>query len=82
MIDCNVCPDHGALKKELEYLSSDLNDTKKSMKELIKQMSDLNTEMLKLEGREKLMLGIFALAGTILSSIGSVIGCFITAYIK
>lgn len=82
MSDCNVCPDHGALKKELEYLSADLQETKKSMKDLIKQISDLHTEMLKLESREKLMLGIFALAGTILSSVGSVIGCFITAYLK
>lgn len=80
--DCKNCPEHGALSVQIEHIQTELKEYKENMKNLVSQISELKTEILKLENREKLMIGIFALAGTVVSSLGSIIGCVITAYLK
>lgn len=80
--DCKTCHEHGAFVVELEHLAESVKEQKEYMAKLTSQVSELKTEILKLESREKIMLGVFALAGTVLSSLGSIIGCAITAYLK
>ena len=52
------------------------------MKELKESVSNLKTDMIRLESREKIILAVFAFVGTIVSTLGSVVGCLITAYVR
>ena len=52
------------------------------MKELNDNVNNMKTDMIKLESREKIILAVFAFVGTIVSTLGSVVGCLITAYVK
>lgn len=81
-IECTNCPDHGKLVVEIEHLQESIKESNKTMKELNDNVNNMKTDMIKLESREKMILAIFAFVGTIVSTLGSVVGCFITAYVK
>lgn len=80
--DCKNCPEHGKLVVEIEHLQENIKESTATMKELTENVSNLKTDMIKLESREKIILAVFAFIGTIVSTLGSVIGCLITAYVK
>jgi hypothetical protein len=81
-IECTNCPDHGKLVVEIEHLQESIKESNKTMKELNDNVNNMKTDMIKLESREKMILAIFAFVGTIVSTLGSVVGCLITAYVK
>lgn len=81
-IECTTCPDHGKLVVEIEHLQESIKETNRTMKELTESVSNLKTDMIRFESREKIILAVFAFVGTIVSTLGSVVGCLITAYVK
>ncbi len=81
-VECTNCPDHGKLVVEIEHLQESIKESNKTMKELTESVSNLKTDMIRLESREKIILAVFAFVGTIVSTLGSVVGCLITAYVR
>ena len=81
-VECTNCPDHGKLVVEIEHLQESIKESNATMKELNDNVNNMKTDMIKLESREKIILAVFAFVGTIVSTLGSVVGCLITAYVK
>lgn len=81
-VECKNCPDHGKLVVEIEHLQETIKELNTNMKSMNESVNNIKTDMVKLESREKVILAIFAFVGTIVSTLGSVVGCLITAYVK
>lgn len=81
-VECKNCPDHGKLVVEIEHLQETIKELNTNMKSMNENVNNIKTDMVKLESREKVILAIFAFVGTIVSTLGSVVGCLITAYVK
>lgn len=82
MPTCDNCPEHGAMAKDIEYIQEDVKECKQNVKNIGNQITDIRSELMKLESREKILLGIFAVASTLISSFGSIVGCLISTYLK
>lgn len=81
-VECKNCPDHGKLVVEIEHLQETIKELNTNMKSMNENVNNIKTDMVKLESREKVILAVFAFVGTIVSTLGSVVGCLITAYVK
>ena len=81
-VECKNCPDHGKLVVEIEHLQETIKELNTNMKSMNESVNNIKTDMVKLESREKVILAVFAFVGTIVSTLGSVVGCLITAYVK
>lgn len=81
-VECKNCPDHGKLVVEIEHLQETIKELNTNMKSMNESVSNLKTDMIRLESREKIILAVFAFVGTIVSTLGSVVGCLITAYVR
>jgi len=78
-IECTNCPEHGKLVVEIEHLQQNIKESNDNMKKINENIANMKTDMIRLESREKVILAVFAFVGTIVTTLGSVIGCLITA---
>jgi len=81
-VECKNCPDHGKLVVEIEHLQESIKELNTNMKSMNENVNNIKTDMIRLESREKIILAVFAFVGTIVSTLGSVVGCLITAYVR